>query len=233
MASAVPRILDANSAHMKASVQEQIQNSVDDLICSLPDIDELTTEQRRGIIGRYTAVLEGNFIYWMTAALLAVKSEKARSIILENLAEEVRDCHPGMLRRFALAADAMPTQADALAVSRPLTAVRLFVGRLSAVQIVVMMAFFEGFIQRFMSYLSSLSERQGSLEQEYTDVHGICDVAHTAELFHALDAEMALRREKETGLYEGIDLLRELIETIVGKPDAEFSAAARETAHEA
>ena len=27
---------------------------------------------------------------------------------------------------------------------------------------------------------------------EYTDVHGVCDVTHTEELFRALDAEMAL-----------------------------------------
>ena len=71
---------------------------------SLPRVDQLSSEQRRGMIARYTAVLEGNFIYWMTAAYLSVKSEAARPIIIENLMEEVRDSHPAMLRRFAIAA---------------------------------------------------------------------------------------------------------------------------------
>jgi hypothetical protein len=58
------------------------------------------------------------------------------------------------------------------------------------------MAFFEGFIQRFMAYLAELARRQGSAEMEYTDVHGVCDVTHTEELFRALEAEMTLAPPK-------------------------------------
>jgi hypothetical protein len=187
----------------------------------LPDPAQLTAEQRRGIVARYTAVLEGNFIYWMTGAYLAAGSEEARSKILENLHEEVRDSHPNMLRKFAMAAHAVPTEADAWAVYRDLTNVRLFIGRLSAVPIVLTMAFFEGFIQRFMAYLADLAQRQGSTEMEYTDVHGVCDITHTQELFRSLAEEMAINPpEPETDIFEGMDLLRTLIETIVdGCPD--------------
>jgi CRP-like cAMP-binding protein len=181
----------------------------------LPNPEQLSANQRRGIIARYTAVLEGNFIYWMTAAFLSVKSEESRLIILDNLLEEVRDCHPGMLRRFAVDAHAVPTDSDALAISRDLMNVRLFVGRLSGVRVVLMMTFFEGFIQRFMSYLAELAERQGSIEQEYTKVHGVCDVAHTQELFRALAAETPDSPESEVDLFEGVDLLRALIQSIV------------------
>ena len=97
-----------------------------------------------------------------------------------------------MMRRFAIAANAVPSEADAEAVYRNLMNVRLFIGRLSPVPIVVTMAFFEGFIQRFMAYLADLARRQGSTEMEYTDVHGVCDVTHTQELFRALEAEMAI-----------------------------------------
>jgi DNA-binding transcriptional ArsR family regulator len=152
----------------------------------------------------------------MTGALLSVGSNEAREKILENLREEVRDCHPGMMRRFALAADAVPTEADAAAVYRNLMNVRLFVGHLSPVPILVTMAFFEGFIQRFMAYLAELAERQGSAEMEYTDVHGVCDVTHTQELFRALDAEMALTPGvTERDMFEGVELLRTLIQNIV------------------
>ena len=210
-----------------ASIQEHIDCIVNDLMASLPPAERLSADERRGIIARYSAVLEGNFIYWMTGAYLSVGSDLARSIIMENLHEEVRDCHPGMLRKFAMAAHAVPQDTDALAVYRSLSNVRLFIGRLSPVPIVVTMAFFEGFIQRFMAYLADLAQRQGSAEQEYTDVHGVCDVAHTKELFRALEAEMTLADESgktAENVLEGVELLQTLIQDIVAKPDV-FSAA--------
>lgn len=198
------------------SIEGRVATTIDALINSLPDPHQLSADQRRGIIARYTAVLEGNFIYWMTGTYLAVKSAEGRSIIIENLRDEVRDCHPGMLRRFALAAHAAPTESDALAVYRDLTHVRLFVGRLAGVPLVLMMAFFEGFIQRFMKFLAELAAGQGSVEKEYTDVHGVCDVGHTQELFQALNAEMTIDPPKPgTNLFEGVELLSSLIQTIV------------------
>src|SRR5881409_676615 len=175
-----------------APIQEHIDGAIHDLLASFPNPEQLAPDERRGIIARYTAVLEGNFIYWMTAANLAVASKEAHSVIQDNLHEEVHDNHPGMLRKFAIAAHAVPTDSDALAIYPHLEDVRLFVGRLSAVRIVLMMAFFEGFITRFMPYLAELATRQGSAEQQYTEVHGVCDVVHTQELFRALQAEMAL-----------------------------------------
>src|SRR2546426_5611929 len=113
---------------LTASLGDQVDHVIDGLIASLPDPGRLSADERRGIIARYTAVLEGNFIYWMTAAYLAVGSDEAHAIIEDNLREEVRDNHPGMLRRFAIAARAVPTETDALAVYRNLEAVRRFVG---------------------------------------------------------------------------------------------------------
>jgi hypothetical protein len=121
-----------------------------------------------------------------------------------------------MMRRFAIAADAVPTDTDAQAVHRNLMNVRLFIGRLSPVPTVVTMAFFEGFIQQFMPYLAELAQQQGSSEMEYTDVHGVCDITHTQELFRALDAELALAppiSDKE--MFEGVELLQRLIGNIV------------------
>ena len=201
------------------SIQKTLNSMIDELIASLPDPKQLTGEERRGIIARYTAVLEGNFIYWMTATLLAVEAEEARPILLDNLHEEVRDAHPAMLRRFAIAAHAFPTDKDALAVHEDLTNVRLFLGRLSGVQSVLTMAFFEGFIQRFMGYLADLATAQGSLDMEYTDVHGVCDIAHTEGLLNALTVEMAINPlEPEKDLFEGAYLLRALLQTIVFNP---------------
>jgi hypothetical protein len=212
MTVASPRILAPG-----APIQERVEPVLDGLLASLPDLEEVSVPDQRGIIARYAAVLEGNFIYWMTGAYLSVKSEEARSIILLNLREEVKDCHPGMLRRFAIAARAVPTASDALAVWPELTSVRLFVGRLSGVPMLVMMAFFEGFIQRFMPYLAELARLQGSNEMEYTDVHSVCDLGHTQELYRAIEAEISIGDcTSESGdLFEGMDLLRKLLQRIV------------------
>jgi len=207
---------EAKDGALNTSIKETINCMIDDLIASLPDPDSLNSSERRGIIARYSAVLEGNFVYWMTAAFLAVKSEEARPIIIDNLHEEVRDAHPAMLRRFALAAHAFPTDKDALDVHHELTKVRLFLGRLSGVRSILTMAFFEGFIQRFMVYLADLAAREGSVEMEYTDVHGVCDIEHTDGLFRALSLEMAIDPpEPNADLFEGVCLLRDLMKKVI------------------
>jgi hypothetical protein len=211
------------SSSRRALFQEEMDSAIDGLVHSLPDPRQISCSQRRGIIARYSAVLEGNFIYWMTAAYLSARSEEARSIIRANLSEEIRDCHPGMLRKFALAAGALPTDSDAMAVYPDLTNVRHFVGRLAGLQIVLMMAFFEGFIQRFMAFLAELARLQGSAEMQYTDVHGICDIAHTQELLRAMNAEITISPpDSRSNLFEGVNLLRTLILRIVqpAPPDA-------------
>ncbi|MGD0630344.1 MAG: iron-containing redox enzyme family protein [Terracidiphilus sp.] len=204
---------------LEDSIQQQVAVIVDNLIVKLPNPERLSSEQRRAIIARYTSVLEGNFIYWMTATSIATKSDEVRPILGENLFEEVRDAHPLMMRRFAVAAHAYPTDKDALSVDAELTAVRLFLGKLQGVQSVLTMAFFECWIQRFMGYLADLAELQGSSEREYTDVHGVCDITHTAELFRALQLEMAINPiSPDADLFEGVDLLRTLIVAIVHGP---------------
>ena len=208
------------------SIKPRIDSEIDSLVAALPDPKDLTTEQRRGIIARYSAVLEGNFIYWMTAAYLSVQSEEARPILIDNLKEEIRDCHPEMLRRFAIAAHAYPTDSDAMAVRDGLTKVRMFLGRLQGGQNVLTMGFFESYIQRFMSYLADLAMAQGSTDLEYTDVHGVCDIAHSEGLLMALSAEAAINPpDPSADLFEGVNELRALIETINGNEHAAVLAA--------
>jgi hypothetical protein len=212
----MPTSLESLLAPPVALIEDKATAMIGELIDSLPDPKRFTSEERRGIVARYTSVLEGNFIYWMTAAVIAAKAEQSRPILLGNLYDEVRDCHPLMLRKFAMAADAFPTDKDALAVHDDLTRVRQFMGRLSPVRSVLTMAFFEGFIQKFMSYLAYVAMEQGSTELEYTDVHGVCDIEHTEGLFKVLAAEMALTPpEPDEDLFEGVTLLRTLIEQIV------------------
>jgi hypothetical protein len=51
----------------------------------------------------------------------------------------------------------------------------------------------------------------------YTDVHGVCDIAHSQGLFSAFDAEVAMAKNAPPveKLFAGVKLLRTLIETII------------------
>jgi hypothetical protein len=209
-------------------MREYIERTISDLLTSLPDPQQLSPVDRRGIIARYTAVLEGNFVYWMSSAYLSVKSWEAHQIIDDNLREEVRDNHPGMLRRFAMAAHAVPTDTDILAVHDQVHEVRKFVGRLRSESILPMMAFFEGFIQKFMPYLTNLAIRQGSSEVEYTDVHGVVDVGHTEELYRALNAEVLIAQSPldKARMLEGVEILRKVLETVIHYRNAEKTKVA-------
>lgn len=199
------------------AAREYIERSIEEVVSSLPNPASLSADERRGLIARYTAVLEGNFIYWMTATYLSVRSDDSHAIIEDNLREEVRDNHPGMLRRFAVAARATSTDADRMRIDRDLQAVRAFVARLAALEIILMMAFFEGFIQRFMPYLAELAVRQGSTEREYTDVHSVVDIAHTQGLITAFESELSVTDStvSTSTLFQGIEVLRTLINTII------------------
>jgi hypothetical protein len=207
-------------------IKQRIDSEIDGLIAALPDPKDLSPEQRGGVIARYTAVLEGNFIYWMTATYLSVQSEQARPILIDNLREEIADCHPEMLRRFAIAAHAFPTDEDSMAVSDGLTRVRMFLGRLQGVQNLLTMGFFESYIQRFMPYLADLAVAQGSKELEYTDVHGVCDIAHSEGLLLAFSAEATINPpDPSSNLFEGVNELRALIQTINATGYAGVAAA--------
>jgi hypothetical protein len=204
-------------ASLTTVAKDLIEKEIDSLVAWLPNPAQLSADEGRGIIARYGAVLEGNFIYWMSATYLAVHSPAAKALIVDNLLEEVKDNHPGMLRRFLLAAHAAPTELDRSSVDKDLENVREFVGELSTLDLLLIMAFFEGFIQRFMAYLGDLAAKRGSSEMVYTDVHGVCDIAHTQGLFSAFDAELAIAKNTppvET-LFGGVRLLRTLVETII------------------
>jgi len=208
-----------------AALRQRVEATIDDLLSQLPSPKTMDAETRRGIIARYTAVLEGNFIYWMTATYLSVHAEDARPILIENLNEEVRDSHPAMLRRFTIAANAFPRDTDAMAVDAQLTRVRLFLGKMQGVQSLLTMAFFESYIQKFMAYLADLAGAQGSNEREYTDVHGVCDIAHSEGLFQAVTLEMAINpAPADADIFEGVELLRDLLETINQGPKQKLAA---------
>ncbi len=171
-------------------IQQRIAAIVDEMMAQLPNPQQLTAEERRGIIARYSAVLEGNFIYWMTATFLAVKSQRSASDFAREPFRGVPRLSPGNDAQVRHRSSRIPDRPRCARVGANLTRMRLFLGRMQGVPSLVSMAFFETWIQRFMPFLAALAAAQGSTEMEYTDVHGVCDVAHSQELFRAVAIEL-------------------------------------------
>ncbi|HEV2207710.1 MAG TPA: hypothetical protein VG167_02990, partial [Verrucomicrobiae bacterium] len=74
MISTIEKEMNPIDTPAAASAQRVIEREVNSLMAWLPDRTQLSSEERRGIIARYAAVLEGNFIYWMTGTYLAARS---------------------------------------------------------------------------------------------------------------------------------------------------------------
>ncbi|HEV2208411.1 MAG TPA: hypothetical protein VG167_06515, partial [Verrucomicrobiae bacterium] len=74
MISTIEKEMNSIDTPAAASPQHVIEREVNSLMAWLPDRTQLSSEERRGIIARYAAVLEGNFIYWMTGTYLAARS---------------------------------------------------------------------------------------------------------------------------------------------------------------
>src|SRR5260370_37786325 len=62
-----------------ASIQTHIDQAIEELLATLPDPGQLSAAERRGIIARYTAVLEVHFIYWMTGGDISASVDVAAS----------------------------------------------------------------------------------------------------------------------------------------------------------
>src|SRR5207249_4437757 len=54
--------MSAHKGSLTVPIQASIDRTIDDLMVSLPNPDRLLPDERRGLIARYAAVLEGNFI---------------------------------------------------------------------------------------------------------------------------------------------------------------------------
>ena len=164
--------LNSQASH-RVTHRQCIQRSIDSIIASLPDPAQAFARRTAWTHRALYSRSRGQFHLLDDRDLSSLSSSHARRVIEDNLRDEVSQNHPGMLRRFAMAAGAVPTDVDHFAVHQRLHVLRNYIARLRGNELLLMMAFFEGFIAQFMSYFARLAIKQGSLECEYTNVHGV------------------------------------------------------------
>lgn len=156
----------------------------------LSPADNLSKEQARSIIRRYTAAIEGNFLSWMGATIVFARHPLSRFTAEENMMVEIKDDHPSMLHRFAEFAGALPEGIDFRNVRNSVEAIRGLVSRGSGMQCVALTACLEGGSIVFAPYLGNLAMKLRSPDLEYARIHGESDAVHSSRFMAALTCEM-------------------------------------------
>ena len=151
--------------------------------------ETLSPEQSRDIIARYTAAIAGNFVPWMAAASVSVRSLQARFACEENITQEMHGDHPGLLETFARGANAEPTAQDHTAVADAVQNIRTLVHEMNGLKLLTLMACLERTSNGFIPFLADLAHERNSREFTYTNVHGLADAKHAEQFLWALSFE--------------------------------------------
>lgn len=175
---------------------------------------ELSNEQAKEIIRRYTAAIEGNFVAWMGVTVITVRSIQGRYAASENLWVEMKDDHAGMLRRFAKSAGAEPLTADYQAVAPAVESVRKMVGEMSGLKNLTLMAVLENTSAEFIPWLEKMAIQLGTTDLTYTKVHGEADVMHADQFTWAVEHEMAHHDSAERIVEEAIEKSVQFVKAI-------------------
>ena len=158
----------------------------------LPSPEKLNKEQITKIIQRYAASIEGNFLSWMGGASISCRSVLSKFAVDENLWVEIKDNHPGMLRKFAKDCKAEPNSEDYRYTEKETNEVREIVAELSGIKTITLMATLENTSSAFIPFLAQLGKKLGCKDFTYTDVHGEADIEHADQFLEALTDEQNL-----------------------------------------
>lgn len=181
---------------------------------TLKPIETVSVEEARGIISKYTAAIEGNFIPWMAAALISQQSVQAEYATKENLIVEINNNHQGLLREFAKHAKAEPSLEHYQAVQENVFVIQKKVAAGHGLTILTIMTALETSSEVFIPYLATLARKIGSTNLQYTTIHGIADQVHADQFLWALSYEYKYYENADGIISATMKLVHSLLEAI-------------------
>ena len=195
-----------------SKLKEKLVSATNEVKNFLPQVSDISKEQAKTIIKRYTAAIEGNFLAWMGGASISARSVVSRFAADENLWVELKDDHPSMLRNFAKCCKAEPDSQDFQYVHDKVLKIRNMVGELSGLKNITLMATLENTSASFIPWLAELAQKLGCKDLTYTDVHGEADIEHADQFLEALTDEQSLGYDNsEKDIDSTINLTLELL----------------------
>jgi len=173
-------------------LKERMIKATNDVKQFLPNPTKLNKEQAIKIIQRYVSAIEGNFLTWMGGASISSRSVISKFAADENLWVEIKDNHPGRLRKFAKDCKAEPNSEDFKYVEKEVNGVRKIIAELSGIKAIALMATLENTSAAFIPFLSDLGKKLGCKDLTYTEIHGEADIEHANQFLEALTDEQNL-----------------------------------------
>jgi hypothetical protein len=175
---------------------------------------DINKERAQHIIARYHAAVLGNFVPWMAAAAVSARSVEARFACEENIFVEMHDDHPGILEVFTRETHANLYGDETEKVKNSVAAMRKTISKMHGIKNVTVCAILEGTSEVFIPYLAKLSKLCESNNQQYTDIHGIADVAHADRFVWALAHESHHHTDAEDAIKVSINETLALLKAI-------------------
>ncbi|GEM_PF-976842 len=170
-------------------IEALFQTATTRLASSLPDINKVSKEHAAAMIRRYGAGIYGNFIPWMTACLLSVKSSTAYNAVAENLQVETKDNHPGLLFDFIAQVSCHPQPEDYTTIAPLAQEIQTVVSDGNGLALTTLLGSMESTSAVFIPYLMKLAKMQQDTEFIYLTIHGEADIWHAEQFISAIKSE--------------------------------------------
>ncbi len=159
----------------------------------LPSIATLESEVLTDIVLTFADTIRPTFIPLLTLTWLRATSSEAQRACRENLQDELKDDHPGMLDRFvAPLRSTEPNYARRMEAKQRADALLTYTQR-SALYGVSVLALLEHTSAAFIPWLGDAGRKLKLADFTYIQVHGEADIAHAEDLTQALVHEALAR----------------------------------------
>jgi len=192
---------------------EKIESAKNEFVNTLPK-EELNKEKAKIIIKRQVAAFEWNFIIWLSSILITAKSNKAKQETKENLAEELKDNHAGLLRSFAKSWDSLPDKKDFEFLEKEIWEIRELISEMSGLKNLVLMTILEDTASDCMLYLNKAAKIIGATDTRYADMHYTLDLKHSQDFKDSLVEEIKYYDNNEELINSSIEKAIKLLKKI-------------------
>ena len=150
-------------------------------------------DEMRDVIRRCALVLEPNFIPQISAAMISAKSDVAKQLLQHNLVEEIGGGHQDMLATFLRSANAFPSETTYEETGEIVKKIRRYFSNAvetnDAMRSLTFITFAENMAGN-IRVMHELSDRLGSEDLEYTEIHAEVDIDHGEEMIDAFVEEI-------------------------------------------
>jgi hypothetical protein len=171
---------------------------------ALTDMMRLVDLNDHGVLRRFGAAVEGNFLEWLRGTEAACVSETAKTIVARNIRTEVEEDHPGLLHDLLERRRSLPGEQDFRDVAEAVGAIRRQCVDRDAVSLLSTVSVLESTAYIFLPTVDRICNTDPGTSA-FVERHLAVDVTHSEEIKIALLEEWPAHSQQRVSLDRGID----------------------------